>query len=147
MLKKILSISGKPGLYKLISYGKNIIIVENVTDKKRIPAYSRDKIISLGDIAIYTESEEVPLSDVFQSIYEKYEQKALDASAFKDAAKLTEFFEGVLPDYDHDRVYNTDIKKVISWYNILVNAGITDFKAEAENENEEGEPAEAAEEK
>lgn len=146
MLKKILSISGKPGLYKLISYGKNLIVVENLADNKRIPAYSRDKIISLGDIAIYTDSEEVALGEVFKTIYEKYDHKQLDAKQYKEAPALKEFFEGVLPNYDRDRVYNTDIKKVISWYNILVGAGITDFVAKEETPSEkEEEPKENAE--
>ncbi|MDD2961790.1 MAG: DUF5606 domain-containing protein [Muribaculaceae bacterium] len=130
MLKKILSISGKSGLYRLISYGKNLIVVENVTDKKRIPAYSKDKIISLGDIAIYTESTEVPLSDVLTTIFEKFEGKALDAKAYGKPAELHTFFSDILPEYDKERVYDNDIKKVISWYNTLINAGITDFKTE-----------------
>ena len=114
MLKKILSISGKPGLYRLISYGKGIIIVENVTDNKRMPAYTRDKIIALGDIAIYTDDTEVPLADVLTTIAEKYNSQVLDTKLYKSAAQLQQFFEEVLPNYDHDRVYNTDIKKIIS---------------------------------
>ena len=127
MLKKILSISGKPGLYRLISYGKGMIIVENVTDNKRMPAYTRDKIIALGDIAIYTDDTEVPLADVLTTIAEKYNSQVLDTKLYKSAAQLQQFFEEVLPNYDHDRVYNTDIKKIISWYNTLISAGITDF--------------------
>lgn len=129
MLKKILSISGKQGLYKLISYGKNIIVVEGLTDKKRVPAYSYNKIISLGDIAIYTTENEVPLADVFETIYKQNDGKVLDKQKLsKDSATLRKFFAGVLPNYDTDRVYDTDIKKVIAWYNILVEAGYTEFK-------------------
>ena len=135
MLKKILSISGKPGLYRLISYGKGIIIVENVTDNKRMPAYTRDKIISLGDIAIYTDDTEVPLADVLTTIAEKYNSQVLDTKLYKSAAQLQQFFEEVLPNYDHDRVYNTDIKKIISWYNTLISAGITDFSIKSEEES------------
>ena len=135
MLKKILSISGKPGLYRLISYGKGIIIVENVTDNKRIPAYTRDKIIALGDIAIYTDDTEVPLADVLTTIAEKYNSQVLDTKLYKSAAQLQQFFEEVLPNYDHDRVYNTDIKKIISWYNTLISAGITDFSIKSEEES------------
>ncbi len=135
MLKKILSISGKPGLYRLISYGKGIIIVENVTDNKRMPAYTRDKIIALGDIAIYTDDTEVPLADVLTTIAEKYNSQVLDAKLYKSAAQLQQFFEEVLPNYDHDRVYNTDIKKIISWYNTLISAGITDFSIKSEEES------------
>ena len=143
MLKKILSISGKPGLYKLISYGKNIIVVESLADKKRMPAYSYNKIVSLGDIAIYTTDEEVPLADVFETIYKQNEGKVLDKTAFtKNATTLHEFFASVLPNYDADRVYDADIKKVISWYNILVEAGFTSFK----NEEAKDEDVETTEE-
>ena len=135
MLKKILSISGKPGLYRLISYGKGIIIVENVTDNKRMPAYTRDKIIALGAIAIYTDDTEVPLADVLTTIAEKYNSQVLDTKLYKSAAQLQQFFEEVLPNYDHDRVYNTDIKKIISWYNTLISAGITDFSIKSEEES------------
>ena len=135
MLKKILSISGKPGLYRLISYGKGIIIVENVTDNKRMPAYTRDKIIALGDIAIYTDDTEVPLADVLTTIAEKYNSQVLYTKLYKSAAQLQQFFEEVLPNYDHDRVYNTDIKKIISWYNTLISAGITDFSIKSEEES------------
>ena len=135
MLKKILSMSGKPGLYRLISYGKGIIIVENVTDNKRMPAYTRDKIIALGDIAIYTDDTEVPLADVLTTIAEKYNSQVLDTKLYKSAAQLQQFFEEVLPNYDHDRVYNTDIKKIISWYNTLISAGITDFSIKSEEES------------
>ncbi|MDD6475571.1 MAG: DUF5606 domain-containing protein [Sodaliphilus pleomorphus] len=134
MLKEVLCISGKPGLYKLISYGKNLVIVESLVDHKRQPAHSRDKIISLGDVAIYTTGDDVPLSNVFQSILEKYDGKAIDSANYKTAEALDEFFKGVLPNYDVDRVYKTDIKKVINWYNILVNAGYTTFKEEEKNE-------------
>ena len=143
MLKKILSISGKPGLYRLISYGKNMIIVESLVDKKRFPAYSNNKIISLGDIAIYTSGEEVPLANVLDSISKKYDGKALVAADYKTNDALQGFFSEILPDYDRERVYNTDIKKVISWYNVLVGAGITDFIDKSEDtEKSEVETAE-----
>lgn len=143
MLKKILSISGKPGLYKLISYGKNMIIVEGLTDKKRFPAYSHNKIISLGDIAIYTSGDEVPLANVLDTISKKYEAKPLNAADYKTNEALQAFFGDILPDYDRDRVYNTDIKKVISWYNVLVNAGVTEFvEPEKEAEAPESDTAE-----
>ena len=115
MLKKILSISGKSGLYRLISYGNNIIVVEGLNDKKRIPTYSNYKIISLGDIAIYTTGEEVPLANVLDAIYKKYEGKTLDAAPYKTAAHLQAFFSDLLPEYDRDGVYNPDITTVLSW--------------------------------
>lgn len=138
MLKTILSISGKPGLYKLISYGKNIVIVENLLDKKRTPAHSRDKIISLGDVAIYTTGEDKPLAEVLESAYSKYPE-GVDASEYKTDEKLAEFMSSVLPEYDVDRVYKTDIKKLISWFNILVKAGYTSF---VEKEDAEATPEE-----
>ena len=116
MLKTILSISGKPGLYKLISQGRNMLIVESLTDKKRFPAYGNEKIISLGDIAMYTDTDDVPLKDVLLAMKKK-----------ENGAE-------VLPTFDRDRVYVTDIKKLISWYNLLVACGMTDFEEAAEVE-------------
>lgn len=143
MLKKILSISGKPGLYKLISYGKNILIVESLVDGKRTPVTARDKIISLGDIAIYTTEREVPLDSVMETIFEKFEGKAVDTDTCKTPQQLADFFKSVLPNYDEERVYNNDIKKVISWYNLMVNAGMTEFTVkEAENAEAEETSAE-----
>jgi hypothetical protein len=139
MLKKILSISGKSGLYKLVSYGKNMLIVEGLSDGKRVPAYSHDKIISLGDIAIYTYNEEVALSSVMQTIYDKNEGKAVDAKQYSDKKSLFAFFEEILPDFDQERVYPNDIKKVITWYNLLVGAGFTSFKEEEEEATEAAE--------
>lgn len=139
MLKKILSISGKPGLYKLISYGKNLLIVESLVDGKRMPATARDKIISLGDIAIYTTEKEVPLGEVMTSIFEKFEGKAIDTATVKTPEQLADFFRAVLPNYDEERVYNNDIKKVIAWYNFMVNAGMTQFVAAPEETEETAE--------
>ena len=127
MLKKILAISGKPGLYKLISFGKNMIIVEGLADKKRFAAHSRDKIISLGDITIYTTGDDVPLADVLESVSKKFDGKEINAADYKEPEQLAAFMASVLPEYDEERVYKTDIKKLISWYNILVKAGITTF--------------------
>ncbi len=136
MLKTILSISGKPGLYKLISQGKNMLIVESLdANKKRFPAYGNEKIISLADIAMYTDDDEVPLREVFESIKTKEEGQAVSIDTKKaKPEELKAFLAEVLPDYDRDRVYVTDIKKLIQWYNILINNGITDF---AEDTTEE----------
>lgn len=136
MLKEILSISGRPGLYKLISYGKNLIIVESLIDNKRIPAHSRDKIISLGDIAIYTDSAEVPLNEVLEKVAIAHDRKTINAKDYSSSAELQAFFAEILPDYDKERVYNTDIKKVITWYNILVNAGYTAFLEDKKEDSE-----------
>ncbi len=131
MLKQILCISGRPGLYRLLSYGKNLVIVENVTDKKRQPVGAREKIISLGDVAIYTTADDVPLGEVLDSVYKKY-GKEIDLAELKTNDQLDAFMEGVLPDYDKDRVYRTDIKKLAQWYNLLVKAGFTEFTAKPE---------------
>ena len=137
MLKTVLSISGRPGLYKLVSQGKNMLIVEAIGNGKRLPAYAHDKIISLGDIAIYTLEEDIPLANVFDSIKEKNEGKTVDVKAMKNDKEIREYFATVLPDFDDERVYTNDIKKVFSWYNILVEAGMTDFKpAETEEIDE-----------
>lgn len=142
MLKTILAISGKPGLFKLVSQGKNMLIVEALATGKRTPAYAHDKVISLGDIAIYTIDEDVPLGNVFESIKAKTDGKPVDVKAFADDAELRAYFKEVLPDFDEDRVYTNDIKKVFSWYNILLGAGITDFVEKEEEKEEAQEKAE-----
>ncbi len=139
MLKEILSIAGKPGLYKMISYGKSMLVVENLETKKRIPAYSRDRIVSLGDIAIYTTEEEVPLGKVLEAIRDKFEAKPLDLQQYKTDDQLDAFFKEVLPTYDEERVYKSDIRKLMGWYNLLINAGITDYSKKEEEEKEDKE--------
>lgn len=137
MLKTILSISGKPGLYKLVSQGKNMLIVESLSDKRRFPAYGNEKIISLGDIAMYTDSDDVPLKEVLQAIKEKEGGVAVALDPKKATAEeLRDYLESVLPNFDRDRVHSSDIKKLIAWYNLLVSYGMTDF---AEAEEAEGE--------
>ena len=138
MLKTILSISGKPGLYKLISQGKNMLIVETIdATKKRFPAYGNEKIISLADIAMYTNDSEVPLRDVLRSIKEKENAAIASIDVKKSTSEqLREYLAEVLPDFDRDRVYTNDIKKLILWYNILVSNGITDFGEETAVEAE-----------
>ena len=136
MLRTILSISGKPGLYKLISQGKNMLILEALdATKKRFPVYGHDKVISLGDIAMYTDDEEVALGEVLESVKNK-ENGAVASIDYKKASagELQAFMAEVLPTYDRDRVHNSDIKKLIQWYNILVNNGITEFVAAEEEE-------------
>ncbi|MCH5319049.1 MAG: DUF5606 domain-containing protein [Paramuribaculum sp.] len=137
MLKKILTISGKPGLYKLINHGKNMLIVESLSDKKRSPIYSRDKVMSLGDIAIYTETEEKPLHEVFGSIKEKHNGEKIDMSSFKDDSSIRKHFEEILPDFDKERVYTNDIKKVFNWYNHLLDAGVDYYQELEESENKD----------
>jgi hypothetical protein len=145
MLKNILSISGKPGLYKLVSQGKNMLIVESIVEKKRIPAYSYEKISSLGDIAIFTDGDDMPLKTVLTAIKEKENGAQISLDPKKASPdELRAYMGEVLPNYDRNRVHISDIKKMITWYNLLVNNGITDFEDPAETPAEEPEkPAEA----
>ena len=145
MLKKILSVSGKPGLYKLVSQGKSMLIVEALTDGRRLPVYAREKIISLGDIAIYTDGDEVPLYEVLNSVKAKEEGKAVSSIDASRATpdELRAYMAEVLPNFDRDRVYPTDIKRLLSWYNLLIGAGITDFDPQEAAEEADVETPEA----
>lgn len=136
MLKKVLSISGKPGLFKLVSQGKNMYIAESLVDNKRIPVYARDKVVSLGDIAIYTVEEEVPLSLVLSNMKIKEDGKEIEMKSKNQPSELRSYFSEVLPEFDKDRVYPSDIKKILNWYNILLKAGLSDFDAKEEEEPE-----------
>ncbi|GAB6008115.1 hypothetical protein FACS1894179_03130 [Bacteroidia bacterium] len=136
MLKTILSVSGKPGLYKLLSNSKNMIIVESLIDKKKIPVHPRDKVVSLGDISIYTETDDVPLKNILLSMKQKENGEKASMAPNSKPEELKKYFEEVLPEFDKDRVYPTDIKKMISWYNILIESGI-DFEAEEKIAGEE----------
>ena len=138
MFERILTISGKPGLFRLLSQGRNMFIVEAVdATKKRMPVYNSDKVVMLDDIAIYTDTEEIPLREVFKKIYEK--EGAVLSIDLKMATpeELVAYFEEIMPDYDRERVYLTHIKKMYSWYNILVANGIVDFEEPAEEGTEE----------
>ena len=130
MLKTILSISGRPGLVRLVNRGKGMLIVEEVATGKRTPAYARDKVISLGDISIYTDEGDTPLGLVLDAVKAKNDGKPVDVKALGSDENVREYFAEILPEFDRERVYTTDIKKLLSWYNLLVNAGITDFKPE-----------------
>lgn len=134
MLKTILAISGKPGLYKLISQAKNMLIVEAVSaDRKRMPIYASDKVISLGDIAMYTDADEVPLADVLEAVKAKENGNVASLDYRKASVEeLHAFMAEVLPNYDRDRVHNGDIKKLIQWYNLLISNGVTEFAEKAD---------------
>ncbi len=132
MLNSILAIAGKPGLYKLVSQAKNMLIVEAVSEsKKRMPIYASDKVISLGDIAMYTDAEEVSLASVLDALKNK-ENAAVCSLDYKKASaeELHQFMGEVLPNYDRDRVHTSDIKKLIQWYNLLISNGINEFAEE-----------------
>ncbi|MBT0608501.1 DUF5606 domain-containing protein [Aequorivita echinoideorum] len=135
-LEKVLSISGKPGLYKLKTQTRSGFLAESLLDGKTINVSGRHNVSLLSEIAIYTLTEEVPLRKVFSKISEKENGKeAISHKASKD--ELEEYFFGILPDYDEDRVYASDIKKVVQWYNLLVKNGITDFSQEKDEEKAE----------
>lgn len=142
MIDRILSISGKPGLYRFVKKGNNMLIVESLTDNRRFPATARDKVLSLADIAMYTVDGELPLNTVFAKA------KALTGGtiapvALKDSAEAQRaWFAQVMPEYDEDRVRACDIKKFIQWYNILIETGNDDF-SEPEAPAEENTAAEA----
>jgi len=140
MLKEILSISGKPGLQKLISNSSNAIIVESLIDGKRFPAYSNSKIIALEDISIYTEAEDMPLKEVFKRISAKEKrisakENGKSALSHKEPTeKILAYFEEIVPEYDKERVYVSDMKKIIQWYNLLTEKGMLDLDEEAKEE-------------
>lgn len=146
MLKKILSISGRPGLYQLVSYGKNMLLVEGLSDKHRFPVHSRKRVMSLGDISIFTLSEDVPLSQILENIGKKFNNEAINAKEYTTPEQLHEFMGSVLENWDSERVHNSDIKKIISWYNILIGAGITEFAVKQEEAAEEATEEEKKEE-
>ena len=142
-MKKILAIAGKPGLYQFVSRGNRMLIVESIDEaKKRMPAYATEQVVALSDISIYTnDDKEVPLASVLKAVKEKYEGKPVDLSPKKASqADIVSFFESVLPNYDTDRVHVSDMRKLLSWYNILVAAGLDNF-----DEEEAPAPAEAEE--
>jgi hypothetical protein len=130
-LKEILSVSGKPGLFKTVAQTKTGVIIESLTDGKRIQAFASDKISSLGEISIFTKDEDLPLREVFRLIQEKNADQPAPEAKTNDSA-LKAFFETILPDYDRERVYVSHMRKLVQWYNLLLANGITDFSAPAE---------------
>lgn len=145
-LSKILSISGKPGLYKLVGEAKNNIVVESMIDGKRVPAFSHERISTLKEISLYTESEDTPLEEVFKRIYEETDGKAAPNPKKSSSADVKAFFEKVLPDYDREAVYVSDMKKVFSWYNFLLEKDILEFSEDDTEADEQLADAEVSEE-
>ena len=129
-METILSIAGKPGLYKLVSRGKMNLIVEALDEThKRQPVFATDRVTSLGDIAMYTDADDIPLWQVLENVGKKENSKESSVNYKKASSKeLRAYFTEVLPNWDQDRVHDSDIKKLLQWYNILVKAGITNFK-------------------
>ena len=135
-LEKILSISGKPGLYQLKNQTRNGFLAESLLDGKKISVGARHNVSLLSEISIYTLTEEVPLREVFAMIAKKENGgEAIDHKVSKD--ELEEYFFNVMPDYDEERVYASDIKKVVQWYNLLNKIGITDFSEKEDNNNDD----------
>ncbi|WP_190809336.1 DUF5606 domain-containing protein [Flagellimonas sp. S3867] len=128
-LDKILSVGGKPGLFKLVTQTRSGFVGESLLDGKRVTVGLRNNVSVLSEIAIYTLEEEVPLREVFQKIKEKEGGKKSSVSHKAEKIQLEEYFFEILPNYDEDRVYASDIKKIVQWYNILINNDITDFSA------------------
>jgi len=134
-LKNIYAISGYPGLYRHVSEGRNGIIVESLTDKKRMTAYTSMKVSSLGDIAIYANDGEIPLKDVFKRLLEK-ESEGPVTDLKNTPEDLKKYFAEVLPEYDREKVYISDMKKIISWYNLLHKLKMLKFEEESEDSSQ-----------
>ena len=137
MIERILAISGKPGLYRLISRGKNMLICESLLDGRRVPALQRDRVLSLGDISMYTVDGELPLNAVFAKAKALTGSKVSPVSTKDSAEDQRAWFAQVMPEYDADRVHAGDIRKFIQWYNLLVETGNDDFSESQEQESAE----------
>ena len=145
MLREILAITGKPGLFRIVSHSNKMLVVEDLMTKKRFPAHARDKVVSLGEIAMYTDSGDKPLGEILDLVYAKNEGKPIDVKKLVANKALKQEFEAVVPDFDKERVYDNDVKKLFTWYNILIESGMTKFAEEQTEEDGEEKLAEAAE--
>jgi hypothetical protein len=141
-LSTILAISGKPGLCKSVAQTKNGLIVESLIDGKRFPVFTHERMSSLAEISVFAVDEDVPLDEVLKKIYEKYDGKPAISPSSK-GEELKAFMKEVMPNYDEDRVYTSDIKKILTWYNLLAEKEMLDFTEEPKEEK----PADTAEEK
>lgn len=135
-LQDILAISGQPGLFKYVAQGRSGIIVESLSDQKRTTVPTSAKVSSLSDIAIFTTEEDKPLREVFQLMFEKEQGAQASVSPKSAPADLVAYLESILPSFDHERVYPTEIKKLIQWFNLLVSVGLTDFIEKEEEPKE-----------
>lgn len=138
-LEKILAIAGRPGLYRLVTQTRTGLVAESLTDGKKLSVGISNNVSVLSEIAIYTLEEELPLRAVFEKIQRKEEGKKASVDPKAGKLALEEYFFEVLPNYDEDRVYASDIKKVIQWYNLLLDNGITDFSDPGSGETEAAE--------
>ena len=145
-LKKIMAISGKPGLFQMVAQSKNGIVVESLLDGKRFTAFEHERISSLEEISIYTDDEELALKEIFKRLHEKHEGgEAIDPKS--DKKILSSYFEELVPEYDQERVYTSDIKKMIAWYNLLVQKEMLDFTEEETDEESKDDDAVDTEQK
>ena len=144
MLKEILSITGRPGLFKILSSGKRTLLVEDMVSKKRFPLGQRDRVVCLGDIAMYTVGEDLPLGEILDRVYAVEEGKPIDVKSLDNDGLRAEFAKSV-EDFDRERVYPTDIKKLFNWYNLLIGQGMTKFTEDAPAESAEADAASDAE--
>jgi len=139
-LNEIISITGRPGLFKVVTQGKNSVIVESIVDNKRFPAHTTDRISTLGDISIYTTDEDAKLIEVFEKFNDKYNGGPCPSHK-EELSKLEDLLKEVLPNYDQERVYKSDLRKIFQWYNILINAGIPikeEENKDSDNKEESG---------
>ena len=147
MLREIISITGRPGLYKLVTRGKGTLIVEELGTGHRLPVHARDKVVSLGDIAMYTESGDTPLGEILDKVYASREGKEIDVKELAAKKGFKDAFAEMVEDFDRERVHDNDIKKLFTWYNILVKNGFTEFAEKEEEKAPEAEEAPEAEKK
>lgn len=139
MLREILAITGKPGLFKIVSHNGKTLIVEDLVSGKRFPVSARDRVVSLGDIAMYTEEDDKPLGEILDLIFAKEKGNKIDVKEVSLTPGLKEQFAIYLPDFDRDRVHDSDIKKLFTWYSLLVDKGFTKFTEEEKEEKSEKE--------
>ena len=135
-LSKILSISGKPGLYLMVGEAKNNLIVESLIDGKKTPSFAHDRVSTLKEISVYTDTEDVPLEEVFKGIFDYTKGKPVENPKKSSGDTLKKTFIEILPDYDRDAVYVSDIKKIFTWFNLLLEKELLDFSEEAETTEE-----------
>src|SRR6056300_1415374 len=135
-LDKILSIPGKPGLYEIVTQTRVGFVAKSINEDKKISVSYKNNISVLSEIAIYTLDEEVPLKEVFKNIFQKEEGKNTSVSHKASKEELEEYFFEVLPNFDEDRVYPSDIKKVIQWYNILIDKGLISLEEDKKEDAE-----------
>ncbi|MCQ2075530.1 MAG: DUF5606 domain-containing protein [Bacteroidaceae bacterium] len=143
MIREILAVTGKPGLFKLVSRGNKMLIAETLdSQKKRVPIYVTNQVVGLGDISVYTnDGNDIPLAQVFENIGSEYSLQVVDIDYKKASSEeMKSWMSRILPNYDTDRVHIGDMRKMLQWYNILINNGITQFqKKEDQQENKKEE--------